>query len=81
MCVGTAVILKSRIFFYSNILSGSKPVLNTQVAVKFLVVFLLALHSVAELLRETGNTSTLWLNVKNGLFAVYYSCIYENRDH
>lgn len=75
MCVGTAVRLKSRIFFYSNIPSGSKPVLNIQVAVKFLWVFLLALHSVAE------NTSALWLNVKNGLFAVYYSYIHENRDH
>lgn len=81
MHVGTAVRLKSRIFFYSNIPSGSKPVLNIQVAIKFLWVFLLALHSVAELLRETENTSALWLNVKNGLFAVYYSCIHENRDH
>lgn len=80
MCVGTAVRLKSNIFFYSNIPSDSESVLNIQVAREFLQVFLLALHCLAELLRETGNTSVLQLNVKNGLFVVYHSCIHENKD-
>lgn len=56
MCFVTAVRLKSRMIFYSSLPSSSKSVLNIQVAVNFLQVFLLSPHSVAELLRETGNT-------------------------
>lgn len=42
--------------FCSQLPSGSRPVLSIQVAVNFLQAFFLSLHSVAELLREIGNT-------------------------
>lgn len=60
--------------FYSHLPSGSRPVLSIQVAVNFLQAFFLSLHSVAEFLRETGNTCDV--PVLNMDFLQFIICVY-----
>lgn len=60
--------------FYSHLPSGSRPVLSIQVAVNFLQVFFLSLHSVAGLLRETGNTYDI--PVLKMVFLQFNICVY-----